>query len=81
MQLWRSLQALALGADAVMVGRPVLYGLALQGEAGVTKVLQMLKRELTLAMQLAGCTSLQTITESLVLPFGSGVHIGHASKL
>ena len=76
-----ALQAIALGADAVMLGRPVLYGLALQGEEGVRKVLQMLRRELTLAMQLAGCTSLQTITESLILPFGNGVHLGHASKL
>ncbi|KAL3134156.1 hypothetical protein ABBQ32_008572 [Trebouxia sp. C0010 RCD-2024] len=75
------LKAIALGADAVMLGRPVLYGLALQGEEGVRKVLQMLRRELTLAMQLAGCTSLQTITQSLVLPFGVGVHLGHASKL
>ena len=75
------MQAIALGADAVMLGRPVLYGLALQGEEGVRKVLQMLRRELTLAMQLAGCASLQTITQSLVLPFGIGVHLGHVSKL
>lgn len=64
------LQAIALGADAVMVGRPILYGLALQGEEGVRHVLQMLRRELTLAMQLAGCTSLKAITPSLVIPFG-----------
>ena len=64
-----------------MLGRPVLYGLALEGEQGVRKVLQMLRRELTLAMQLAGCTSLESITQSLILPFGIGVHLEHASKL
>ena len=52
------LKALALGATAVMVGRPVLYGLALGGEAGAAQTLAMLHRELRLAMQLAGTPTL-----------------------
>ena len=74
-------QAIALGADAVMLGRPILYGLALQGEHGVRKVLQMLKRELLLAMQLAGCTSLAAITPGLVLPFGANMQYPGISKM
>ena len=75
------LQAIALGADAVLLGRPVLYGLAIQGEGGVRKVLQMLKRELLLAMQLAGCVSLASITQSLILPFGDSKGFEYSSKM
>ena len=49
--------ALALGADAVCVGRPWVYGLALAGEAGVTAVLEHLTAELEITMALAGCAS------------------------
>ena len=52
------LKALALGATAVMVGRPVLYGLALGGEDGAAQTLAMLHRELRLAMALAGTPAL-----------------------
>eukprot|EP00271_Cylindrocystis_brebissonii_P013184 TRINITY_DN32815_c0_g1_i1.p1 TRINITY_DN32815_c0_g1~~TRINITY_DN32815_c0_g1_i1.p1 ORF type:complete len:373 (+),score=99.13 TRINITY_DN32815_c0_g1_i1:129-1247(+) len=55
------LKALALGAKGVFVGRPVLWGLATAGEAGVKKVLQMLHDELELAMALAGCTKVADI--------------------
>ena len=48
------LKALALGARAVFVGRPVLWGLACAGRQGVQQVLGMLRDELKLAMQLAG---------------------------
>ncbi|KAJ7392367.1 Hydroxyacid oxidase 2 [Desmophyllum pertusum] len=61
------LKALALGARAVFVGRPVIWGLAYKGEQGVTKVLQMLREELKVAMALAGCASLKDITPSLVM--------------
>lgn len=61
------LQALALGASAVLVGRPVLYGLALGGKAGVERVLELLRNELELAMALTGCTSLQQIGPHLLL--------------
>ncbi|XP_041031862.1 hydroxyacid oxidase 1 [Carcharodon carcharias] len=48
------LKALALGAKAVFLGRPILWGLAYQGEEGVCDVLQMLKEEFKLALALAG---------------------------
>jgi isopentenyl diphosphate isomerase/L-lactate dehydrogenase-like FMN-dependent dehydrogenase len=50
--------ALALGADAVLVGRPVLYGLAAGGQAGVEAVLDRLRRELAGALVLLGCGDL-----------------------
>jgi 4-hydroxymandelate oxidase len=61
-----ALKALALGADLVAVGRPVLWGLALDGAAGVQRVLTMLRDELSLAMALAGCRSIGEITPDLV---------------
>jgi 4-hydroxymandelate oxidase len=51
------LRALALGADAVAVGRPVLWGLGAGGEAGVRRVLRILRDEFELAMALAGVRS------------------------
>ncbi|EEF33202.1 peroxisomal (S)-2-hydroxyacid oxidase GLO4 [Ricinus communis] len=59
-------KALALGAQAVLVGRPVIYGLAVKGEDGVRQVMKMLKDELELAMALSGCPSLKHITRSHV---------------
>ncbi|CAI0473124.1 unnamed protein product [Linum tenue] len=59
-------KALALGAQAVLVGRPIIYGLAAKGEQGVKQVIQMLKDEFELTMALAGCTSLKDITRSHV---------------
>ena len=50
-------KALALGARAVLVGRPVIWGLAVDGEAGVTRVLELLRAELALALKLLGCSS------------------------
>ncbi len=55
------IKALALGARAVLVGRPVLWGLAAGGQAGVLRALEMLRAELTLAMMLAGCPSLRSL--------------------
>ncbi|MBL8213167.1 MAG: alpha-hydroxy-acid oxidizing protein [Bryobacterales bacterium] len=60
------LKALALGANAVLVGRPPLWGLGAFGQAGVEKVLQMLESELALAMGLAGQTTIQGLRPSLV---------------
>lgn len=62
------LKALASGADAVQVGRPVLWGLAVGGAEGVTRVLESLVQDLTLAMQLAGAASLADITPDLLAP-------------
>lgn len=60
------LKALALGARAVLVGRPVLWGLAVDGAQGVQHVLEILRDELELAMKLSGCPSLAHINRSLV---------------
>ncbi len=54
-------KALALGADAVCVGRPVLWGLAVDGEAGATRVLALLGEEVRNAMQLCGVTSVEAL--------------------
>ena len=59
------LKALALGARAVLVGRPILWGLAVAGEAGVAHVLSILQEELELAMALSGCPTLRDIDSSL----------------
>jgi 4-hydroxymandelate oxidase len=60
------LKALALGADAVLIGRPYLWGLAVAGEDGVVRVLEMLRSELELAMALTGCPDVRAISRSLV---------------
>jgi 4-hydroxymandelate oxidase len=52
------LKAMALGASAVLVGRPVLHGLANAGAAGVAHVLRLLRDELEIAMALSGCRTL-----------------------
>jgi 4-hydroxymandelate oxidase len=60
------LKALALGAKAVLVGRPVLWGLAVAGEAGVAHVIEILRDELDVAMALSGCASVEKIDSSLL---------------
>lgn len=55
-------KALALGAAGVFVGRPIIWSLAADGEAGVSKALQMLREEFELTMALSGCRSLKEIT-------------------
>jgi 4-hydroxymandelate oxidase len=60
------LKALAFGADAVMIGRPYVYGLALAGSSGVKAVIDILRRELELAMALVGRPSLAAIDRSLI---------------
>jgi lactate 2-monooxygenase len=59
-------KALALGADAVMVGRPFLWGLALGGQEGVEVVLRSLLAELDLTMALSGTTSLEQVDRNAV---------------
>ncbi len=60
------LKALALGARAVLVGRPVLWGLSVGGAQGVQRVLEILRSELELVMQLSGCPTLASINRALV---------------
>jgi 4-hydroxymandelate oxidase len=62
-----ALMALALGATAVGIGRPILWGLAVDGEAGVGRVLDILIAELEHAMALAGTPSLADVTPELVV--------------
>ena len=59
-------KALALGARAVLIGRPYVWGLAVGGEDGVRDVLEMLREETRLALALAGCTSPGQVTRSHV---------------
>lgn len=59
-------KALALGARAVLVGRPILWGLAAAGEEGVSAVLEILRAELDLALALSGCRSVAEATRDLV---------------
>lgn len=58
--------ALALGARAVLVGRPALWGLAADGERGARRVLELLREELELALCLAGCPSVAAVTHEHV---------------
>ncbi len=61
-------KALALGAHAVLVGRPQIWGLASGGAAGVAQVIRLLRDELEIAMVLAGCATLLDVRESALLP-------------
>ncbi len=62
------LKAIALGARAVLLGRPILWGLCVGGAQGATNVLEILRRELDEAMLLCGCTELGDINRSLLAP-------------
>lgn len=65
--------ALALGADAVMIGRPQFYALAVAGALGVAHLLRLLREELEIAMALSGCANLAQInTSSLDIAPSSG---------
>jgi isopentenyl diphosphate isomerase/L-lactate dehydrogenase-like FMN-dependent dehydrogenase len=60
------LKALALGARAALIGRPYLWGLALDGEAGVAHVLSLLRAELDLCLALSGQTAVRKVTRALL---------------
>ncbi|CAD5121893.1 DgyrCDS10355 [Dimorphilus gyrociliatus] len=70
-------KAIALGAKAVFIGRPALFGLAYDGAAGVEKLLNILKEEFNTSMALAGCRNVRELQteESLV------VHESYYSRL
>jgi 4-hydroxymandelate oxidase len=61
------LKGIALGADLVAIGRPALWGLAVDGADGVQRVLELLRDELSLAMALTGCRSVDEITPDLLV--------------
>ncbi len=60
------LKALALGARAVLVGRPYLYGLAADGAEGVHRVIDILRAELEMAMVLTGKTTVEAIDRGVL---------------
>ena len=62
------LKAIALGARAVLVGRPILWGLTVNGEEGATHILEILRRELDEAMLLCGCSKLRDIGRWVLAP-------------
>ncbi len=62
------LKALALGARAVLIGRPVYWGLAAGGGAGVRHILELLRAELALDLMLCGLASLEEVTRELLVP-------------
>ena len=59
-------KALALGAKAVGIGRPAIWGLAVDGERGVTQILEILKREFDVAMALSGCARVSDISRDWI---------------
>lgn len=60
------MKALAMGAKAVLVGRPIVWGLAVNGQDGVFEVLDILRQEFDRAMALCGCASISEVTEDLI---------------
>jgi len=60
------IKALALGANAVLLGRPVLWGLAVDGERGVSRVLELLRAEFDLALALSGCRTPAELSRDLI---------------
>ena len=62
------LRARALGAKGVYIGRPFLYGLGAMGEAGVTKCLEIIHKELDISMAFCGHTQMDTVDKSILLP-------------
>jgi L-lactate dehydrogenase (cytochrome) len=62
------IKALALGAKGVYIGRAFLYGLGAMGEAGVTKCLQIIQKELDITMALCGHTDITKVDRSILLP-------------
>jgi L-lactate dehydrogenase (cytochrome) len=63
-----ALKAIALGARGTMIGRAFLYGLGAMGEAGVTKCLELIARELDLSMAFCGHTDIRNVDRSILVP-------------
>ena len=62
------LKARALGAKGTYIGRPYIYGLGAMGEAGVTKTLEIIRKELDITMALCGRTDINAVDKSILLP-------------
>src|SRR5205823_5580289 len=61
-------KALALGATAVLIGRPYVYGLAIAGASGVRDVIRNIRADFELTMALAGCRSIDEIGPEALVP-------------
>lgn len=62
------LKAVALGAKGVYIGRPMLYGLGAMGQAGVTRALEIIRKELDLTMAFCGHTDIRAVGTDILLP-------------
>ena len=62
------LKARALGAQGTYIGRAMLYGLGAMGEAGVTKALEIIHKELDLTMAFCGHTQIDRVDQRILLP-------------
>ena len=62
------LKAWALGARGTMIGRAMVYGLGAMGEAGVTKALQILHKELDVTMAFCGHTDIHNVDRKILMP-------------
>ncbi|HEX2517949.1 MAG TPA: alpha-hydroxy-acid oxidizing protein, partial [Castellaniella sp.] len=60
------LRAVALGARGTLIGRPFLYGLGAYGEAGVTRCLEIIAKELDITMAFCGRTDIRDVDESVL---------------
>mgnify|MGYP001626817295 CR=1 FL=1 len=65
------MKALIFGADVVMIGRPVLWGLACDGQKGVERVLQIINEELKEAMLATGCMNIDQVRGNTKLLYSS----------
>jgi isopentenyl diphosphate isomerase/L-lactate dehydrogenase-like FMN-dependent dehydrogenase len=75
-------KAVALGAKAILIGRPYLWGLAAFGQVGVQRVVELLQGELRIALGLSGTGNLRAIDRSMVRAawkaYARGQHARHA---
>ncbi|MDO8772318.1 MAG: alpha-hydroxy-acid oxidizing protein, partial [Burkholderiaceae bacterium] len=62
------LKAWALGAKGTLIGRAMVYGLGAMGEAGVTKALEIIHKELDITMAFCGHTDINTVGKGILLP-------------
>ncbi|MFK4874664.1 alpha-hydroxy-acid oxidizing protein [Novosphingobium sp. ZW T3_23] len=69
------LKAIALGADAVMIGRATLYGCAAGGEAGAAHALRLLENEINVAMAMLGITRLGELDRTFLLPVAEAMQV------
>jgi L-lactate dehydrogenase (cytochrome) len=60
------IRALALGANFVMLGRPLMYGIGSDGEKGLRRVLDIIKDELSTALGLVGLTDINDVTSEII---------------